>query len=116
MKVCHLIFAGPTLVNTLSEIKNYIRSKGAIKYAEQHILNKLPINSISINPLQTPEKQKELEQLSAKFRNEGNEEFKKANYMFAYQYYTRSVACALSGPVCALAYANRCAIYINFIV
>jgi hypothetical protein len=89
-------------LSSLDGILKDIKKHDAINCAKLNILNKLPVNAGK------PPSKKELEKHSAGYRNEGNEFFKKGNYIYAYNLYTRSVACVLDGPVCAMAYANRC--------
>jgi hypothetical protein len=55
-----------------------------------------------------PTKQRaHFDEVSVKFRNEGNEHFKAGRYPEARLSYTHSLATGIGGPLGALAYSNR---------
>jgi hypothetical protein len=83
-------------MSALDDILNEIKKHDAIS-----ILNEGPVNA---GKTQSKE---ELEELSIKLRNVGNDYFKRGNYLVAHNLYTRCIACVFEGPVSALAYANR---------
>jgi len=88
-------------MKTLSDILGFVSSQKRLQYS---------IESSSLYSLYSPNYPKkcdELNLLSEKYRNEGNEQFKKDNYFFAHHLYTKSIANAVSERLSALAYANR---------